>query len=498
MKHFRLHKLNLRNHQVLGDIDDLIFSSDNNKELFSYFTVFIGPNGSGKSYLLRLICEIFRDAENWKTGGASKNYTHGIYKLEYVVDNKRFMFTNKPELFGEKSELTLNEKPIPLQEIILPDRISVTSSLLNDKFVFLKDIDSRIYKYRGIRGTENTATTKTYIRRNVESLIRNLINPETKAILRKTTNYLNLEDRLEIIYYPKYKTEIYSGDLTFLKFDKFFTQWKKRRTTKPYSLSFYEKLKKDNTEEIEELIEFINKTANQFKRSKNSNRYLSYDILNSNKIVKDYQYIDNLYKLDLLYYPYIMTKKKNQEQESIDSLSSGEVNLLNYVFAIIFNLLQTNLIMIDEPENSLHPNWQMSYIDFLNDLLKVVGVKSHVLIATHSHFIISDLLPDCSSVVTLKKEYKNTKADLLPYDTYAWSAENILYNVFKVKSVRNFYIQLDLIELLGLVSNKSTDAKRIYELLEKLEKLELAKNDPLNQIILETNTYLKNLNDQTN
>jgi predicted ATPase len=46
------------------------------------------------------------------------------------------------------------------------------------------------------------------------------------------------------------------------------------------------------------------------------------------------------------------------------------------------------LVLIDEPELSLHVNWQKS---FLPDLLKIVEATGYdVILATHSPFIVGD------------------------------------------------------------------------------------------------------------
>ena len=49
---------------------------------------------------------------------------------------------------------------------------------------------------------------------------------------------------------------------------------------------------------------------------------------------------------------------------------------------------------------------------------------------------------------------------LVDYDTYAWSAENILYEVFGLRTTRNYYFERDLRELLSLIS-KTRDKENV-------------------------------------
>jgi predicted ATP-binding protein involved in virulence len=72
----------------------------------------------------------------------------------------------------------------------------------------------------------------------------------------------------------------------------------------------------------------------------------------------------------------------------IDKLSSGEQHLIILFYELLFKVEPDTLILIDEPEISLHVGWQ---VKFLKDLLEVVDlVGFDVLIATHSPQIIKD------------------------------------------------------------------------------------------------------------
>jgi predicted ATP-dependent endonuclease of OLD family len=46
------------------------------------------------------------------------------------------------------------------------------------------------------------------------------------------------------------------------------------------------------------------------------------------------------------------------------------------------------LILVDEPELSLHIEWQINYVDELLEIIKIVGFYS--VLATHSPQIIHD------------------------------------------------------------------------------------------------------------
>jgi predicted ATP-binding protein involved in virulence len=70
------------------------------------------------------------------------------------------------------------------------------------------------------------------------------------------------------------------------------------------------------------------------------------------------------------------------------SLSSGEQHEVVLLYQLLFKVKPQSLILIDEPELSLHIAWQEQ---FLKDLAQITCLsKFDVLIATHSPQIISD------------------------------------------------------------------------------------------------------------
>ena len=72
----------------------------------------------------------------------------------------------------------------------------------------------------------------------------------------------------------------------------------------------------------------------------------------------------------------------------VTGLSSGEQHRLVLLYELLFKTPEGSLILIDEPELSLHVAWQES---FLRDIQEIANIRNFdVLIATHSPQIISD------------------------------------------------------------------------------------------------------------
>lgn len=84
----------------------------------------------------------------------------------------------------------------------------------------------------------------------------------------------------------------------------------------------------------------------------------------------------------------LVARDKNGNPLDLDALSSGEQHELVLIYDLLFRVVPNTLVLIDEPELSLHLNWQKA---FLSDLLQIVEMANFdVLVATHSPFIAGD------------------------------------------------------------------------------------------------------------
>ncbi len=76
------------------------------------------------------------------------------------------------------------------------------------------------------------------------------------------------------------------------------------------------------------------------------------------------------------------------QQLPLDSLSSGEQHELVLHYDLLFRVPANTVVLIDEPELSLHVAWQKK---FLPDLLEIVRLSQFdALLATHSPYIIGE------------------------------------------------------------------------------------------------------------
>ena len=84
----------------------------------------------------------------------------------------------------------------------------------------------------------------------------------------------------------------------------------------------------------------------------------------------------------------LVAMSKKGKKLPLDSLSSGEQHELVLNYDLLFKVPPNTIVLIDEPELSLHVAWQKR---FLPDLLEIIRLSDFdALIATHSPYVIGD------------------------------------------------------------------------------------------------------------
>lgn len=481
---FYINKLRVINrNQNIFDITFLDKEKYTERKPFS--TVLIGSNGSGKSYLLSMISEVFRAVEN-KISNRDISLRYDDYYLEYYLNGNKYCI----EIFKKKFKFQKNNITIQVDEVLLPAKVLTVAFMINDKFVFQTDEvnpESR-YKYLGVRRTSNATWTNSIVRKISDCLITNIHKDDFIVKVKSILEFLSYTPKITLVFEPEtinfFKRGISPKQL--LK--------KIQNITKE---NYYRSSTINKSDiDIEEMLVFINETAksrlNCYFNNKISLQYdLNFEKLESAyELKKDYRIVKYLIDLRLIKAPNL-TLYKNDEF-AFEFASSGEKQFLFTMINIASQIENNSLILIDEPEISFHPNWQMLYINYLKTIFSDFA-SCHFILATHSHYIVSDLEEASSSLLVINNNNMEREAELIEYSTYAWSAENILYNIFKVRTTRNYYFEMDLRKLVSLIKEKSEQISEIEGLIVKLKKYILDDADPMILILEEAQRYIENV-----
>jgi len=111
-----------------------------------------------------------------------------------------------------------------------------------------------------------------------------------------------------------------------------------------------------------------------------------------NVINKFFEKSDKTLEIDTV--GHIKIIKPNAEKDSIETLSSGERQLIIIFIHLIFEKKGSKVFIIDEPELSLHVQWQSIFTDEITN----ISPKTQFILATHSPEIIAGYETKTSSV----------------------------------------------------------------------------------------------------
>lgn len=160
--------------------------------------------------------------------------------------------------------------------------------------------------------------------------------------------------------------------------------------------------------------------------------------------------------------------RNHENRIEIDELSSGQLQIIGTVFSLAIMVEDNSLILIDEPELSLHPKWQMEWLGLiLSSTKKYKGC--HIVVATHSALITADALSRDIQVISL-----DSTVDI-PDVSKSASVEETLTQVFSTPVKHSAYLSNLLFEAVGLANAPEEER---YLMLRRLEDLaEIYKKD---------------------
>lgn len=448
--HMALSSLKLFEHPLFNNVEIKLsqpgFQSN-------YKTVFIGPNGTGKSYLLSSICDIVIAELSSNKEKISKKLK---YSYELALDNKTI--TNK----SKSTNIKIN-------------RVIATTNTYNDRFYYptkngLKSIEQ--YKYLGLKSASNNIFFSG-VKDDLFKCIVTIISDNRKC--RSAVNVMN-----ELNFNQKIKIIINKGK----NFNKF---TERTETTSLSDLSLNRFLEtdyhKNKASEINKLIELMN-LQKSIILDINLDEIQNYNDLHLFQSV--------IYLTDAKIFTVSKLSLFSKDDFDINDVSSGEFNILRTLLSITANVEDNSLILIDEPEISLHPNWQIEFCRYL-DLALTAFKNCHTIISTHSHFIISNLQPDSSSVITLKANTKEKiiQLDNIEYNTYGLSPENTLYQLFGVTGFNNKYFEKDLRVIIDFISSQNSDRSEFKSAFDRVSKYKFDTTSPIVNILLKAKGLLQ-------
>lgn len=161
------------------------------------------------------------------------------------------------------------------------------------------------------------------------------------------------------------------------------------------------------------------------------------------------------------------------DEFDINELSSGEKQLFLRTLAIKMLNPENSIILIDEPELSLHPKWQQRIVD----VYRKIGENNQIIIATHSPHILGSVKKENIMLLDKNDEGKiivKTGNEL--YNSYGQPTDRVLKDIMGLKTTRNPKVFKLLEEAGELVDKNEYDSEEFKTKYKELRDI-LGKKD---------------------
>jgi len=195
----------------------------------------------------------------------------------------------------------------------------------------------------------------------------------------------------------------------------------------------------------------------------------------TNKVVNEINGIFDILELDVKLKGFSKDEKtmpifENSagEEFDINDLSSGEKQLFLRTLSIKMLEPKNSIILIDEPELSLHPKWQQKIIE----VYKKIGENNQIIVATHSPHILGSVSNENIFILYRNENGKiEVKTGDELYSSYGQPVDRVLKDIMGLKSVRTPKIDRDIQELRKLVDENKYETNEFIEKYNKLLKI---------------------------
>ncbi|MCW0322561.1 ATP-binding protein [Pantoea dispersa] len=436
------------NESQIDITNEKTFSSEN------YITLLIGENGSGKSELLKSIVQ--------------------FYRRDHVDSNIW-------------SKMNITQTGIT-KRTSWPQKIIAYSLSINDKFPYQKNKwdGKESYFYAGLKTTSNTIYIGKYREDLFKCFYLTSMNESKEELLLNCLEFMGLPTRFQFKltlgsnFYRHLSRQGENSNVTSIV--QSFIDGRPPRKDKDLDASRLV----DNHQALTLIADFVS----SFYIGEHHQLDLNINVIKKNDNNKNNTELMKL--LILLIDNKILSISEFNEisQSDFINLSSGQFNLIRNIATLASQLVDDALVIIDEPEISLHPSWQIKYMDLIKSVLsKFKGC--HAIVASHSHLLATSL-PTKNANVIISKNVDGISINPFEASPTGWSSDMILYGVFGVLTRGNAAFENDLRTVSSLLNDINiTNLKKIQEALSRLDRYALPSNDPLTTFLKKAKEKIK-------
>lgn len=449
-----------------------------------HLTAIIGQNGMGKSHLLSAIAQTFVSLETAVAAGKERPRDLPLSLLRYAVGADECQI-EQSQAGGFSAYL--NGALAPLSHLPRPTRVVALTITPFDKFPIprpLRTPDKEAvesgYRYLGLRDRTGRASIANLLFRSLQGLFESAEGEAVaKARIGKVFEFLSLRPELSVVYRVRMPRDLINAtelgaEVMNEKVIKDVNRLRRLR----------EVVREENLDDAD--IRHLVGLARDHARG--GFLTLKADFSEHRNLDRLFSILWPLRRAGFLQLTAVEVAHLDGNVTDLKKASSGQLSTVTAILSLAAAIEDSSLILIDEPELSLHPKWQVKYVDLLLDTFSQY-VGCHYVIATHSPMVISEL-PRHACVVSLDEPEIPQSAELA-----GQSADYLLAEAFQVPTNNNRHVRNRIIEALQLAADGKADTPDFARLIERLDRFaaEMPDDDPVRTVITDLDSVFSEL-----
>lgn len=430
----------------------------------SWTTLLTGRNGSGKSRLLSAIALAFDALDGNKLRrpvNVSVQYTLDGHDCAIHIERKAVSgFLN-----GNEVHLDALPRPRAVAAVTVSafDKFELPAS---QKLFTASTPRSGIYQYLGLKDARGRVSTKGGVFRAIESLFEaTSLDSHRRLRIAHVFEYLGYKPQVDVFY------RWTSRGMSFLKAGAeegvagYRGFLERERDDRPSGMRpilsgyFFEE---------SSIIDRLGRAAIELDELSQGGDLTLTAAFSANEFSGDHRFhlAQQLVRARLLEMREVsFIRKASGRYVDIDEASSGELAIITTMLGVASSIDDRSLILLDEPEISLHPAWQTDYVRRLTDTFGAFS-GCHFVLATHSATLVAGAHPEKSNIIDMEIINGNGRETMS-----GKSADEVLVRTFGVAQDGNLYLRQLLVEALRLVADQRARDPQFREVLKELRNV---------------------------
>ena len=490
------------------------------------YTLLVGRNGCGKSTLLKKICLLnltslfdsrggYFDVSSLSKylGGGSIGSLDNVGSMVVCAGGEVNTITVLPPrevlsevavyegveytitpvvavpVLGTEVRYTSDMVEVPVLKAN-PKIIAVSSSPF-DKFPMVDDfmghdVADKHYYYRGAK-SKRRSSRKSYLAAKFDQLGGSfinlfLVNEKRKNEILPLFSYLGVTSRLKLILkssehfsFEDFLSEAGRGPVDAIRSARFF---------KGISVRHDNLIDEEAREEIVRSVRTVYENLYKERGGASASTFiceLSLDV-SSDETVEFLPELAVLAEYDLIDLEDIeFIKAKDGARFLLTEASSGELCILFNILSVAGVISDDSVVLLDEPELSLHPEWQCDFMPLLERVFSNYK-RCHFIVATHSPQIVSSVSAFNSYVVNLEDD---SAIVIEGGQVSTQSSDYQLAYIFRSPGHKNEYLITQIVEVLSKIRDGEQVNEAFLAEIEALIKFHdlVPENDPVKKLL---------------